>query len=99
MGEDMVDTLDTGAANADLLKLKPKHLQLLTMEDMVDTADMVDTLDTGAANADLLKPKQKHPQLLTMADMADTEDMVDTDTGVNLKSNMEKTTFRPITHI
>merc|ERR1711972_421021 len=64
--EDMVDTVDTMAASADLLKLKLPLLH--TMEVMVDTEDMVDTVDTMAVSADLLNHT------------TDTEDMVDTDT-------------------
>merc|ERR1712126_107082 len=68
--EDMVDTADTMAASADLLKLKLP--QLHTMVVMVDTEDMVDTVDTMVASVELLN----HLHTMDMVDMVDT-DMVD----------------------
>merc|ERR1712135_167190 len=59
--EDMVDTADTMAASADLLKLKLPQLHT-----------MVDTVDTMVASVDLLN----HLHTMDMVDMVDT-DMVD----------------------
>merc|ERR1712243_106547 len=71
--EDMVDTADTMAASADLLKLKLP--QLHTMVVMVDTEDMVDTVDTMVASVDLLN----HLHTMDMVDMVDiTEDKPNT---------------------
>merc|ERR1719295_127537 len=79
--EDMVDTVDTMVASADLLN------HTTDTEDMVDT----DTVDTMAASADQLKLKL--PQLHTMAVMVDTEDMVDTvDTTVASADLLNHTT-------
>merc|ERR1712136_646200 len=76
MGEDTEDMADMDmVANADLLKLKLKPLQL-HITDMADTEDMAD-MDM-VVNADLLKLLQLH-----ITDMADTEDMVDMDMVVN----------------
>ena len=75
--EDMVDTADTMAASADLLKLKLP--QLHTMVVMVDTEDMVDTVDTMVASADLLN----HLHTMDMVDMEGMVAMEVTDMAAN----------------